>query len=110
MKLHRLVALSLGDDPQATIVCETCHKAWAWDEAKELVQAVADPAGMVNLRDPQVSSMFGGCFQKRDKAKCWGCRVEMSSYLDAYYGSDARLARMCARCRDNITYIEGPNP
>lgn len=33
------------------------------------------------------------------RPSCTACRTELSSYLDAYYGTDAEQAGRCARCR-----------
>lgn len=35
--------------------------------------------------------------------RCIACDVELSSTLDAYYGTSARLAKMCRPCRDDAT-------
>lgn len=42
--------------------------------------------------------------------KCVQCSVEMSPYLDAYYGKNKNLGRHCSKCRAELIkdFEDGP--
>jgi hypothetical protein len=70
---------------------------WALDKLREIKQnSLGGPATFGPFVDESKPTWSGTVYMK---PYCMNCKVDLSSYLDAYYGPTKTLANFCSKCR-----------